>query len=346
MNNDKRQLLSIQYLRAVAALMVVVHHAHNHRDWLFNPLEGYYSFAWGVDIFFVISGFIMYLVARNEEPLEFLKRRFIRVAPFYWCATVAFLMINWRFDFLSIPLWEWERVLKSLAFIPHYNSLSQGYILPYLIPGWTLNYEMFFYFIFFVAIISGRIIQITSIAILGLFITGFLFDFNNPIMDTYTKPILLEFLVGVWIASIYIKGYLRQYTSLFLFLGFVGLFVLPAFDGQFPLIWGRILFSSFILIGALSYGAKVPHSSFLKLLGDASYSIYLTHGVISLKISRYLWSQIPLEGWGQFIGWIIFSVSICSVIGILVHLYFEKPLLSWFNARMRAGRKLKSIIVK
>ena len=153
-SND--HLLSIQYLRAVAALMVVFHHIINAKPWLFNPLENYPSLATGVDIFFVISGFIMYVAARNEAPLEFLKKRIIRIVPLYWVATLAFVIVKTKLHIFSLTPEDWLHIAKSLAFIPHHDPTNPGKIWPYLIQGWTLNYEMFFYliFLFYVCLFS------------------------------------------------------------------------------------------------------------------------------------------------------------------------------------------------
>jgi exopolysaccharide production protein ExoZ len=340
---EKRELLSIQYLRAVAGLMVVLHHARNHKPWLFNPLEGYGAFAWGVDIFFVISGFIMYVADRNENPFDFLRKRAIRVIPLYWCATIALFLINTGFDVFSSETAQWLHVLKSLAFIPHYNLSNPDIIFPYLIPGWALNYIMLFYFIFFVALISGRIIYLTSAAMAGLILTGFLFEFNGPVMISYTNPIILEFLIGVWIASMYLRGYLHKRTKWLLPVGFICLLLLPVVIGQFPLIYGyaKIVFSSMVIAGAVSL-VRTPKSQFGKLLGDASYSIYITHTVISLTVAGKLWYRVPVEGWIQFVGWVVVSLCISTAVGVFVYLYFEKPMFKWLRNRWMPTKRLRT----
>jgi len=345
-STGRKQLLSIQYLRAIGALMVVLHHARNPQPWLFNPLDGYPSFAWGVHIFFVISGFIMYVAARHEKPLEFLRRRVIRVIPLYWCATITLFILSKKLHVLTATGEELLHILKSLAFIPHYNLYNPERIWPYLIPGWTLNYEMLFYFLFFGALMSGRVIQTTSIVIVGLFLTGRLFEFNAPVMLTYTSPFLLEFLVGIWVAWMYEKEYLNKYKIWLLPAGFIGIFLLPAFKGQFPLIWGIIVCSSIIIVGAVSYEPKTPYNKLAKLIGDASYSIYLTHTVISLKIAYKIMPRIPIEGWIQFISWVILSLGISIVVGVLVHLYFEKPLLKSLRVRWMPAARQRSILNK
>lgn len=327
MGSSNNQLLSIQYLRAIAALMVVIHHARNPKEWLFNPLDGYSAFAWGVDIFFVISGFIMYVAARNENHVDFLGRRVIRVVPLYWFATLALLALNTNFHIWWVGVDGLTHVAQSLFFIPHYNLAKPDHIWPYLIPGWTLNYEMLFYLIFFIGLLAKRPLFLTTFTILSLFVIGLVFNPEQVVLKAYTKPILLEFLCGVWIAWAYTKGLFNRTTPLIMIIGFTLLFVLPFLNAGELTIFGRIIASSLIVSGALFLVRHLPDFKLLHLLGDASYSIYLTHTFISLRYSYKLWPHVPLEGWMQFIGWIISVLVVSSVVGILVHLYIEKPAL-------------------
>lgn len=333
----KDQLLSIQYLRAIAALMVVVHHAR-HSPGLFNPLERYNAFAWGVDVFFVISGFIMYFAARHESPWAFLQKRLIRIVPLYWGATLALLAITTRMDFSSITNDEVGHLVKSLAFIPHYSPTSPDEIWPYLVPGWTLNYEMFFYFIFLLALAFKKPAFATTIAILLLFLAGFFLNFDSAIARTYTAPLLLEFLLGVWVARLYVSERLSPHLAWLLPIGLSALFSLPILQDPSLVLAGKIACSALIVAGAASIREMRWKSSLLKLLGDASYSIYLTHIVISLRVSSKLTQFMALEGWAQFLLHVLLSLIISSAIGVLVYRYFEKPILNWFRVRLSSSR--------
>lgn len=313
--------------------MVVIHHARKPTPGLWNPLANYPCFSWGVDIFFVISGLIMYVAARNENPIDFLKRRLIRVIPLYWAATLTLFIIKLAIGVISIDLRLITHLLKSMLFIPHHNLSYPNEIWPYLIPGWTLNYEMFFYFVFFIALLSKRLLPSISCVILLLTTIGYGFSFNNPILLTFTRPILLEFLVGAWIASVYLKGGLRSYMKWLLPVGFTGLFALPIAEGSIPLIWGQIICSAMIVAGAASLKSKGHPSVIGKLLGDASYSIYLTHTVISLSIAKMLWSHIPTEGWIQFSSWIAISLCVSAGIGVVVYQFIERPLMKWLREK-------------
>ncbi len=345
MRSNINQLISIQYLRAIATLMVVLHHARNPQKWLFNPLEGYGAFAWGVDIFFVISGFIMFVAARNENHVDFLGRRIIRVAPLYWLATLAFLALNTHFHIWRIGVEGFTHVAQSLFFIPHYNLDHPDQIWPYLIPGWTLNYEMLFYLIFFVGLLVRHPLIVTTTTILALFVMGLAFNPDQVVLKAYTKPILLEFLCGVWIAWAYTKGFFNRTAPVVIVIGFAMLFVLPFFNAGELTIVGRIIASSLVITGALLLGGYLPNFKLLNLLGDASYSIYLTHTAISLGVASRLWQHVPIEGWTQFVGWVIVALVFSSIVGVLVHLYVEKPALRWLRGkweRFLSNKRLKN----
>ena len=315
--------------------MVVLHHARATRPWLFNPLEKYNAFSSGVDVFFVISGFVMYFAARNESYFDFLRKRIIRIAPLYWVATFALFAINTNFHIW----WMWmdakvlSHLVKSLLFIPHFNLYNPDQVWPYLGPGWTLNYEMLFYFIFFVGLIFRRILLVCTVAIIALCCLGFFIESKGAILHVYTDPNLLEFLFGVWIAYAYTRGFFNKYSTVFLPLGFFGLLFLPFIGAPDPA--GRILCSSMLIIGAVSLGKNTRHNYLLNLLGDASYSIYLTHTFISLRLAESLWVRIPVEGGLQFAGWVVLTVFISSVVGVAVHLFFEKPVLRWLRTKWK-----------
>lgn len=335
MSSDKDQLISIQYLRAFAALMVVVHHARNGRDWLFNPIEHYGAFAWGVDIFFVISGFIMYVAAKNENPLDFIGRRIIRVVPLYWFATLFLLALNTKLRYWLYDSEFIVHLVKSFLFIPQYSLLMPDQLWPYLIPGWTLNYEMIFYFVFFLGLITRRTLLVLSLAITGIFVGGLFIDSHNAIIRAYSDPVILEFLCGVWVGYAYLKGYFRRNLSYLLFVGFIVLFALPFLKDKTFVMAGRIVCATMIIAGTVSLGKKTSYNKLLNIFGDASYSIYLTHTVVSMRWSVQLWKGVPVDGWLQFIGWVFLTLIISSVVGILVYLYLEKPVLRWLRKKWK-----------
>lgn len=347
MRNDSGKLDVIQYLRAIAALMVVIHHARNSMPWLaFNPLEGYPAFAWGVDIFFVISGFIMYVAARDEHCLGFMRKRIIRIVPLYWAATLALVVIATKFHPWSMASNDWLHVVQSLFFIPHYSPVQPGEIWPFLIPGWTLNYEMFFYAVFVVGLLIKAPLLVTSILIIGLILAGYFLELSGATLRTYTSPIMLEFLVGVWIGYLYTNNIFLRYAAGVLVIGFCGLLLLPSFVEGGERIVGKISRSAMIVLGAVSLQKNVLRNPVFGLLGDASYSIYLTHMVISLPIAYKLWNQTPVYGWLQFAAWISLSLFVSAVLGIFCYRYFEKPVLRWLQTKWKPPISVRNTSVR
>src|ERR1700733_9294479 len=138
---------SIQALRGIAAVMVMIFHA----GLRFDQSEMTFRIGnAGVDIFFIISGFVMWTVAarRPSDPLVFLRRRFVRLVPLYWLWTVA-VIAAWALIPSAFPRMHPTvgHVALSLAFLPHLSPDS-GRITPVLGQGWTLNFEVFFYVLF------------------------------------------------------------------------------------------------------------------------------------------------------------------------------------------------------
>ncbi|HEY1447080.1 MAG TPA: acyltransferase, partial [Caulobacteraceae bacterium] len=192
-----KPLVSIQYLRAAAALGVVAFHALQWRDGGFNLGRA------GVDLFFVISGVIMWRVtgAREARPAQFLWRRLTRVAPLYWLVTLimAVLAALWP-TFLTNVHPGLGHLLLSLAFIPHLDP--RGLPFPLLPLGWTLNYEAVFYLVFAAALFAPRRAQawIVAAALFGIVAAGLIL--NDPVYVLGANPLLWEFAAGLAMANL------------------------------------------------------------------------------------------------------------------------------------------------
>jgi exopolysaccharide production protein ExoZ len=284
MNSATRTpILSIQYLRAIAASMVVFHHAM-----AVPELAPHYSRPigqFGVDLFFVISGLIMWTTTKNGQyrPLNFYVARIIRVVPVYWFYTTLFLAMalfvpGALFTAAVDPL----HVLKSYLFIPAEHP--RGGTVPLYTLGWTLNYEMFFYFIFGLCLfIENHVLRLVAvIAVLTILaVVGRFTDAQNTVVAFYANPIILEFAFGVLIAEITSRIALSS-TALGFALIAVAVACL-AFCYTRDTLGERILVNgapaAIMVVGALLLERKAQSmpSRLGKLLGDASYSIYLAH---------------------------------------------------------------------
>ena len=200
--------------------------------------------------------------------------------PVYWLATTVMVAgaLGGLFPNLVLSL---KHVLASLFFIPA-RPPSNGEIWPVLVQGWTLNYEMFFYLVFAGTLVLPRAWRLPAMAALFglLVIGGALFVTDNAVLFSFTRPIILEFVAGMMIGELWLKGKVPAVATgfaliAFAFSGFATTEVagLP-FDA---LVCG--LLAAGLVVGMLALEAARPirFVRVASLLGDASYSIYLWH---------------------------------------------------------------------
>ncbi len=300
------QLLNLQMLRAIAALMVVIGHGGDELAIITgtSPHSGGFSafgWGWGVDIFFVISGFIMARTSAGRfgqagAAREFFVRRLIRIVPLYWLTTTALLLgafVSARF--LNVPIGDGWHVLASYLFIP--DLRPSGEVRPVLALGWTLNYEMFFYVFFALAMLAP--LQRGVLALCGgfaaLIVAGMFGPFGQTQIDYWTSPLLGEFLLGVGLGLAAREGFtMRAVPAAALAMAaFAAYFALgPAFgmDQRVPQFFGAGLPAA-ALVGAGVFGRELrtrPLTRALGVLGDASYALYLVHP-FAIRPLRHLW---------------------------------------------------------
>ncbi|WP_370279297.1 acyltransferase family protein [Pontibacterium sp.] len=328
---------SIQYLRAAAALMVVFHHLIIQIDVYEAVLHSISVGAAGVDVFFVISGFVIWFVTYGKEVSagEFFAKRVIRVVPIYWLITLVIATAATAAPHLfKSTQFEFAQLVQSLLFIPHYSLGLPGNVYPILVPGWTLNYEMFFYLVFGLLLVAPRQIPMILLSAFSvLVVLGFVFEPQNALLQTYTSGLLLEFVAGVFIAKAYTDGKLKQLPSVLgvvlLIAGAAGLLATAQVNPFGPLralYWG--VPGMMMVLGAviIEVNGSVLKSRVLHLLGDASYSIYLTH-ILALGVYRVIWSKLvtPEATAGQMITFIVGGLLVTVIGGIVFHFVVEKP---------------------
>jgi exopolysaccharide production protein ExoZ len=322
-------LQSIQYLRGFAALIVTARHS----EWV-PRLWG----DQGVDIFFIISGFIMMHVMRREsEPLTFLRARIERVVPLYWLVT---LYGAWRLGSAV----DWHHVLLSLAFVPHVDP--DGLFFPLVRQGWSLLPEMFFYTLFAASLLLPKryvLVALTSVlgalAVIGL-ATG-LYEVS-PVASVYLSPQHLEFLAGAWLHRAWEqkREWFRPAYGVAAIIACLAIFAsiihhVPGPERVF--IWG---IPSLLLVGGmLALEKSLPRMNLLLLLGNASYSIYLTH---SFSLRYFMALFRPEPGWTGIANMVVSVAALGAVlagvalVGILVHFGVERPVA---QALKRLGRR-------
>lgn len=338
-------IISIQYLRGIAALLVVFHHftvlyrRHGSHGDIALPQIG----SAGVDIFFVISGFIMiYIMTKRDlTPWSFWKDRCIRIIPVYWFYSAVMISIAIMLpSVLKTSVFDYEHSIKSLLFIPAYHPKVDTSIWPILIQGWSLNYEMFFYLVFGLTLLFSpktRLPLLTLVFAL-LVITGLFHSSSNPLYITYTNLLMLEFIAGSLLGQLYSSGRMPSAKVGYgmLLVGFIGLLLSPTFPdwaSNRAIRWG--IPSSLIVFGALSIEThkKIPQIKPLRLLGDSSYSLYLVHTFI-LGVMGALWSKIGLSSPLIDVVFFLASTICCSVAGYLSFLIIEKPATRYLKRKL------------
>ena len=338
----KKTIANLQVLRGVAALMVVVHHSTIQIpafDLMVEQRFGKTDFwARGVDLFFVISGFVIYLSIRKSAVgiRQFLLSRLIRVAPLYWLFTLTLVMLvmlaptQFRTTIVSFP-----SLAKSLLFIPYYNDANPIHVWPLLVPGWSLNYEMFFYAMCAVGMWRwrDRLLSFLTIVFVSLVAIGLWKAPDVAIVRTYTDSRLLLFLFGALLSGRYVAGALdkRPWLKAALPIG-IGLFSFGSFVPLWAFFWWLPSLSGCICIvaGLLALEPDRPSTQYYwaLLLGDASYSIYLSH-LFTLGALRVLWArlELPTVGLEDLAVYILSALVASSLVGLIVHRYVEQPLL-------------------
>jgi exopolysaccharide production protein ExoZ len=332
-------LSSIQWLRAIAAIMVAMHHALYYSDVLGYQFSGreFLDLSFGIHIFFVVSGFIMIHTTRDFGDAnawrQFLARRLIRVVPLYWLlTTVVVIGVIISPHSIEIATDKIQYILGSYFFIPVLRT--DGDLRPILGQGWTLDYEMFFYFTFTFAVLLPRRwgVSILTLGFLVLAWVGRDLDKSTPVIFTWTDGMILEFLAGVYVGLAYEKNCRLPgwVATLFIVVG-LGLGVLD-FAGPTFVVAG---IPAALMVGGFVLGPQMKDSFATRLLarvGDASYSLYLTHAII-LKLFYQAWitavgDRLPVSVF------LISSMFAAILAGLLVYYLVERPMTEYLRRKL------------
>jgi len=332
---------NIQILRAYAAISVVMLHI------AYPLIFGIAVGNFGVDVFFVISGFIMaHICATN--PDQFLLRRLIRIAPIYWLLTIAlFLVAMARPELLHSTKAEFGNLVKSLLFIPY--PRWDGFFAPILVRGWTLNYEIYFYGLISVGLLFSRRYA-TIIASVLLILAKIAIEVSGAtFLRFYSRDIVLEFVFGVVVYELIRKLKKDSLSRGFLATVFaISILTLIAFERVFTIDYHRALLlgiPAVLLVATavlLERNSTSPAKKFGVLLGDASYMIYLTHPYV-MEPAQKLLSRVG--GWldpTRFAGAMLVT-SAAVAAGVAVHLGLEKPILNVLKRPLARTKKAAAL---
>lgn len=349
-----QKFITIQYLRGLAAILVLASHA------LLYPLIEhdltYGRLGWlGVILFFVISGFIMVAVTGEGKfsALDFLRRRFVRVVPMYWAATLlAAALALFAPQLFKTTVYDGAELVMSLLFIPFYNPVSEG-IHPLYKLGWTLNYEVFFYVCFALLAFLGagaRVVWLT-LAFTALAVIGALFAPQPAIPQFYTSFMPLAFCAGAWLGLATLRGRVGALPQKAIYaVAVIGLAALVegfAFDRGVVedglAFVGFVIFASALVLLAIRFEAVLPRVALLERIGDASYSIYLVHIYEVAVLSGLAFKLLdPANLWADYFVAIV-SIIGGTVAGLVVYELVEKPVLRFFSGLFLPKRAPKPI---
>ncbi|MCJ2086923.1 acyltransferase [Methylobacterium sp. E-005] len=348
-------LEGIQVMRAVAAIAVVFTHSITRVSVSINsnPESSFFKSAdgnqwivgdFGVDLFFVISGFIMFYTHRSDfrRPgaiRSFLLKRAVRIIPLYWLLTslTIFILLFAPSIFSNGRDVDVFWFVASYLFIP-FPSPS-GVIAPTLGVGWTLNYEFMFYYLFAISLSfdQNKALRIITGALLSLVLIGRTLPHGSNLITFYTSWLFLDFLGGVWVAwlVLYRKPINQGLRGCLFALGLGSI----AYSAYWPpvetevsrfIIWGI----PSILIVLTGYKFCIPGlgGTVLRKVGAASYSIYLSQ-VFALpfwaKIINYLNVRyVPFDC-------LVLLLTIMVIMsGIVVWIAVERPLTAFFRHKI------------
>jgi exopolysaccharide production protein ExoZ len=315
-------LNNIQVLRGFAALNVVYFHVIIISKSYNQPVEFFAFLAgWGangVDVFFVISGFVMVYSqsVREKTPLSFIVNRTLRIVPIYWFLTICLLLLYLLFpsNFRQLKLSMADTIFSFL-----FLSGASGNEFPVLYVGWTLEYEMLFYILFCAGIFIKR--KHASIffpaSILGLLTTMGLIEL-----------MALEFVFGMLCAKIYLSSVLKRLAlpALFLAISWFITTIFFEFDIDRLFLYGV---PSLFLVFALVHINQCKNT-LLSFIGDASYSIYLVQ-VFTIPIFYKKTSDVIPAFNADVLS--ILALIFSGGIGCLVYILIEKPMIHYLKGK-------------
>ena len=326
----KEKIDSIQMFRCFAALFVVIFHFRDVLPFDYNSFVGHFVIRGysGVDMFFVISGFIAYYTIQNNKSednksgLRYFLKRVAKIIPLYYIFTM--LSSGHTID-------SFYQTLRSLLFIPRglgqegplYGGARVG-------QGWTLNYEMYFYLVVAASFLFGRYKWyftygfILSVILVPVIVLGVPdkyghegFNFDLTYLSLMSNPINLEFLLGITVGFVYSKMNKRMNFLWAMFIISVIIYFFMNFYSQFYgfsriTAWGIPAALLMLSVLKLEKAGLFTAPASLVRIGNMSFSIYIVHaGVIGLlmKIASHTFNK-GSDGYSTIMGLSIFSVAI------------------------------------
>jgi peptidoglycan/LPS O-acetylase OafA/YrhL len=326
-------LLNIQALRAVAALMVVCVHLQALAVMGGAPQRLTDAGNAGVDLFFVISGFIMVFTTgrKPQGPLAFLGSRLRRIVPLYWSMTLAvFAVARLTPSLIQNTPSDLGRLVQSLLFIPALRP--DGTVRPVVFVGWTLNFEMAFYLLFALGLLAPRrwIGVLVAIGVLVLAVLwGWAARPASPVLSFYTTPMVLEFGAGMMLGLAWPRLSLPERLAWPLAAAIVAAFGLmlgapwlwPHADRLFAFgLPATVIVAAALALERMGWAARWP---WLQALGAASYAIYLSHFFVTQAVILLV-RKVGLQGPWEAVAASALAFAGVALVGLVLHRTLEQ----------------------
>lgn len=357
-NPVESKINSIQVLRGVAAMIVTVYHLKSfiaidkpfrrELDFLFD------SGAAGVNLFFVISGFIMVYITEKtpgsyRDIYKFIVKRFIRIWPTYAVLTVLYFIARYR-SYMTLS--AIKEMVMSLLFIPLDYTPPPFYGYATLPVGWSLNYEIYFYGLITVSLLFRKLrwplfflLAIVTLIVIPILNNSLILDaaqtenYGHKYLNMITNPIIWSFVYGVIIGLLYGNEKVRYalisfFSKKWIFGTVISLavwqYLSGFFGGQGPLQWGigaSVLFSAFLFYHA---GRRTQFPDWLVGLGNISYSIYLLHVPVSYTLT-VIFQKLGYPVYGGGPAFFFLSMSLTVISSHLSYKYLEIGLSNYLK---------------
>ncbi|BCG64450.1 MAG: exopolysaccharide production protein ExoZ [Methyloprofundus sp.] len=339
------KIQNIQALRGIAVLSVTLYHLsiiEQKYGGSISILPKLLQFGmFGVDLFFIISGFVMITITRGkfqnqQQALKFIYHRIARIYPSYWVYSLLVLGV-----FLIQPTWVNSTQENQVDIMASF-LLVPANTLPLVMVGWTLIHEMYFYLIFFILLLISAEKNIMATLIIWTAIVIILNTFvllNNPVFKIISHPLTIEFIAGCIFAVVFYQKNIRfrvpillVMAALTLALSIYGFYLYQNITEQIdPTNWWRVLVfgtPALLIVFCFIYAEKSGYilPSALIKIGDASYSIYLSH-ILTLSATGRVWAMFATDSISDNIIMLPVLLIIVLIVGIISYHLIEKPLL-------------------
>jgi exopolysaccharide production protein ExoZ len=351
----RKEIIGLQYLRGLAAIAVVIYHAGAMAAFpkyfgqeLLPDVLRYGSI--GVDVFFLISGMIICIVAIDRDLLprtsvgDFAMKRVVRILPMMWLAILSYAVLR---------VVGRSGVFDPLPYIRAATLFPAGELAPNVI--WTLRHELCFYAVFAVAMLGFRrrlvwLLPLWFAAPIVYELAGLDLKPTDPWVEalrTIANPVNLEFAAGFALGAVWLRG---SRSPLFILNGGAMLLLLIGMTVALVLITSAIGFephgtalnaavtsalaATLLLVAIYGHPLAGPSRFVGVVLGDASYSIYLFHlHIVSAVLS--VWSAMAPR---TPIFVVVAMTALAAIVGgVVIHLLIERPLIAALQRRL-AGK--------